>query len=66
MDLGRHLDALPEPPLSARERLLAALQMYDEGVALQRSAMRRRSPELSKPELDAKLQRWLAREDEAR
>ena len=66
MDLGRSLDALPQPALSAGEKLLAALQMYDEGVALQRSAMRRRSPRLSEPELDAKLQRWLAREDEAR
>jgi hypothetical protein len=66
MDLGRSLDALPRPVLSASEKLLAALQMYDEGVALQRSAMRRRSPGLIEPELDAKLQRWLTREDEAR
>jgi hypothetical protein len=40
--------------------------MYDEGVALQRATLRRRFPRLSEPELDAKLQSWLAREDEAR
>jgi Rv0078B-related antitoxin len=66
MDLGRRLDALPLPALSAREKLLAALEMYDEGVALQRLVLRRRSPQLSEPELDAALQRWLARDDAAR
>jgi hypothetical protein len=66
MDLGSALDALPLPALSPRERLCWALQMYDEGVALQRATIRRRFPGLSESEIDAKLQSWLAREDEAR
>lgn len=66
MDLGQALDALPAPKLSPREKLLQALAMYDEGVAMQRLALRRRFPEHSEPEVDAKLAAWLAREDEAR
>ena len=50
---------------TARERLLAALEMYDEGVALQRLGLQRRHPHLSPAELEKLLQRWLAR-DEAR
>lgn len=66
MDLGRTLDALPAPELSPREKMLQALAMYDEGVAMQRLALRRRFPELGEPELEAKLAAWLARENEAR
>lgn len=61
----RELDALPAPGLSPREKLQQALAMYEEGVALQRLTLRRRYPELSELELEAKLRTWLAREDEA-
>jgi hypothetical protein len=45
--------------------LFAALEMYDDGVALQLLTFRRRFPELSEHELQRKLDGWLAREDEA-
>lgn len=65
MDIGRALDALPALSLSPREKLLQALAMYEEGVELQRLTLRRRYPEMRESELEAKLQSWLAREDEA-
>ena len=48
-----------------RDKLLAALEMYDDGVAMQRLTFQRRFPGLSEKELQRKLDNWLAREDES-
>jgi hypothetical protein len=64
----RFEDALDHPPdatLTPRDKLLAALAMYDEGVAMQRLTFKRRFPELAEEELEKKLASWLAREDES-
>ena len=66
MDFGAALDALPHVQLSPREKLLQALEMYEDGVAMQRLNLSRRHPELTPTELEARLLRWLARSDEAR
>ena len=64
MSLVRELDGLPMPSLTPRDRLLLALEMYDEGVELQLNNLRRRHPELDDTELDRTLDRWLRREGE--
>jgi len=46
MSLVRELDGLPMPSLTPRDRLLFALEMYDEGVELQLNNLRRRHPGL--------------------
>ncbi len=66
MHFGKALDALPRGQLSARDKLLQALEMYEEGVAMQRLVIRRRHPELTPAEIEAQLLSWLARADEAR
>lgn len=66
MSFDAALDALPQVQLSPREKLLQALEMYEDGVAMQRLIIRRRHPELTPAELEACLLRWLARADEAR
>jgi hypothetical protein len=43
-----------------------ALSLYEDGVEMQRLKLRRRFPALSEREIDRELDRWLAREDEAR
>jgi len=58
------LDRLPDVPRRPRERLLEALDMYEEGGALQRLNFVGREPGISEEDLARKLQRWLAREDE--
>ena len=65
MDFGAALDALPHLQLSPRDKLLQALEMYEDGVAMQRLIIRRRHPELTPAELEVRLLSWLAREDEA-
>ncbi|NOY91710.1 MAG: hypothetical protein GXP55_10965 [Deltaproteobacteria bacterium] len=64
MTLEEALDTLPEPSLTPGEKLLRALAMYDEGVEMQRLTLRRQHPELSPAELEQRLLRWLAREEE--
>ena len=59
------LDRLPDEQLTPRDKLLAALEMYEEGVELQRLVLHRRHPELGPQEVEEKLNRWLAREDES-
>lgn len=58
------LDKLPNVPSTPRERLLRALEMYEEGVAMQRLVFRRRHPSYSEEEIEHLLRGWLAREDE--
>jgi len=65
MTLAEELDRLPTPPKTPREKMLEALAMYEEGVALQRLNLRRRYPDLSDEEIERKLQSWLEREDES-
>ena len=59
------MNRLADVPLTPRDELLAALEMYDEGVAMQRLNFQRRFPNLTLEELDQKLSSWLAREDES-
>jgi len=58
------LDDLPTPSLTPRERLLQALEMYEEGVVLQLNNLRRLHPELDDPALARLLDQWLRREAE--
>jgi hypothetical protein len=58
------LNRLADEPQTPRDKLLAALEMYDDGVAMQRLTFQRRFPELTEKELQLKLDGWLAREDE--
>ena len=44
------------------ERLLEALQVMADGIALKRGNLRRQFPTLSEAEIDAKLDAWLQRE----
>jgi hypothetical protein len=52
------------PPATPAEKMRACLEMYEEGLELQRLAFRRRYPTLEEPEILALLDRWLARADE--
>jgi hypothetical protein len=49
--------------LSPAERLRLALETADAGIALKRSALRVRHPDESESEIDARLRRWLRRQD---
>lgn len=64
MSFVGELDSLPSPKLSPRDRLLQALEMYDEGVQLQLNNLRRHHPGLGDAELARMLDRWLRREGE--
>jgi len=64
MSFPSTLDRLPSPVLTPSERLVQALEMYDEGVELQQNNLRRRHPRLSAAELQSLLERWLRREGE--
>ena len=57
------LDQLYCLPRDPAEKMREALEMYDEGVALQSQTLRRRHPQLSPEELDSRLSRWLLREE---
>lgn len=48
---------MAETPEAARFR--AALAMADLGVQLMRQTLRRRHPDVSEAEVDARLRRWL-------
>jgi len=62
MGIAEALDRLPGASTTAAERFRAALELYEEGVALQRLNFRRRHPTLTPTELDALIDAWLARE----
>jgi hypothetical protein len=63
MGLAEDLNSLPSDPQSPRDKLLQALAMYEEGVAMQRLTLKRQHPDLSDEELEQKLDLWLRRED---
>jgi hypothetical protein len=50
--------------MPAAEKLLQALDLMATGIALQRVNLRRRYPEESDAEIEARLQRWLDRVDD--
>ena len=58
------LDRLPTPSLTPTQRLLQALEMYEEGVELQLNNLRRRHPDLDDRALARLLDHWLRREGE--
>ena len=64
MSFSSQLDRLPAPLFTPCEKLLQALEMYDEGVELQLKNLSRRYPELSVAQLATMLERWLCREGE--
>lgn len=45
--------------MSPAEKLYAALELHDAGVALMRQNLRRRNPDASADEIDALLTAWL-------
>lgn len=46
---------------SPRDRLLEALQVMSDGIALKLGNLRRQHPDLSEDDLQARLQSWLER-----
>jgi hypothetical protein len=48
---------------SPAQRLLDALEMWDDGVSIKRASLRRRTPNASEGEIDQALDRWLAEPD---
>jgi len=62
MGMAEALDRLPGASTTAAERFRVALELYEEGVALQRQNFRRRYPALTPAELDTLVEAWLARE----
>jgi hypothetical protein len=66
VNLSTKLDALPGDGASPGLKILQALSLYEEGLAMYRLNLRRRFPSLSEEELARAIDRWLARQDEAR
>lgn len=62
MDFEAQLNRLPTDELTPGAKLLQALELYEEGVAMQRLNFQRRYPTASAVELDRLLDAWLARE----
>jgi len=48
---------------AAAERLLQALDMWEDGVQIKRESLRRRWPRATSAEIEAELTRWLAEPD---
>lgn len=46
-------------PDDAAEKLRAALDMYNTGLAIMRQNLRRRFPQAADAEIEAKLEEWL-------
>lgn len=49
------IDRLPEEPLNPRDKLLAAPEMYEESLALQRLARQHQNPHLDPEEIKERL-----------
>jgi Rv0078B-related antitoxin len=45
------------------QRMIDALEMWEDGVAIKRASLRRRSPDATQAEIDEALDRWLAEPD---
>jgi hypothetical protein len=50
---------------AAAQRLLEALEMWEDGVQIMRENLRRRSPEANDEEIETELARWLEWPDQA-
>jgi len=46
-------------PEAAAARLRAALEMFEPGVEIVRQSFRRNHPDLTEPEIEAKVRAWL-------
>lgn len=65
MELDAALDQLPEQRTSPAQRMLDALALFEDGVAMPRLTLKRRHPSASPEQLEELLRSWLARtEDE--
>jgi hypothetical protein len=49
----------PEPPSTPAARLRAALDLFEDGVAMMRASLRRRHPAASEDEMRRLLREWL-------
>lgn len=66
MALAEQLDALERlESKTPAAKLREALELHEEGVAMQRLVLARRYPDLDAEALEARLRAWLRREDEA-
>jgi hypothetical protein len=50
---------MPMDEASVGQRLETALALFDDGIDLMRSRLRRESPELSSAEIDRAVEAWL-------
>jgi Rv0078B-related antitoxin len=65
MDLAEQLDALERlESKTPAEKLREALELYDEGLVMQRLVFARRHPEQDAEALEKRLHAWLRREGE--
>lgn len=62
MSAANNLGDMPPDQRPPSEKMREALALYEEGVAMQRLTFQRQYPDLTASELDALLDRWLARE----
>jgi hypothetical protein len=53
----------PDEATAAAERLLQALDMWEDGVQIKRESLRRRWPRATSDEIEAEVARWLAEPD---
>jgi signal transduction histidine kinase len=53
-------DPAHNSPEAAAARLRAALEMFETGVEMKRQTIRRNHPDLTEPEVDARVRAWLA------
>lgn len=51
-------------PKVMAEKLRMAFELFDAAVAIQRQNLRRRNPSASDDEIEALLERWVAKRDE--
>lgn len=59
MALAESLDRMPSPPTTPAERLRVALELHEQGVAMQRANYKRRFPSEPEAEIEARLRIWL-------
>lgn len=64
MELDAALDQPPEERTSPAQRMLDALSLFEDGVAMQRLKLKRRHPSASPEQLEELLRSWLARMDD--
>jgi hypothetical protein len=65
MALADHLDTLAFGGKTPAEKLREALELYDDGVEMQRLVIARRHPSWNAESLEKQLSAWLRREGDA-